>query len=149
MPVNTRWKVAEVLDAAWAYAGRTGRRVSIEYALIRDINDQAWRADLLGRLLKGKLVHVNLIPLNPTPGSKWTASRPRDEREFVTAARGARRDRHGARHPRPRDRRRLRSARSGHGALSAIPAGKGGSGRPPFDRNRPPMVSPGGRRGEL
>ncbi|CAM4053382.1 23S rRNA (adenine(2503)-C(2))-methyltransferase RlmN [Nocardiopsis rhodophaea] len=83
VPVNNRWKVAEVLDSAWKYAATTGRRVSIEYALIRDINDQAWRADLLGRLLKGKLVHVNLIPLNPTPGSKWTASRPEDEREFV------------------------------------------------------------------
>ncbi|HSR22191.1 MAG TPA: 23S rRNA (adenine(2503)-C(2))-methyltransferase RlmN [Candidatus Eisenbacteria bacterium] len=83
VPVNTRWKVGEVLDAAWRHAERTRRRVSIEYALIRDINDQAWRADLLGRLLKGHLVHVNLIPLNPTPGSKWTASRPRDEREFV------------------------------------------------------------------
>ncbi|TDB85695.1 23S rRNA (adenine(2503)-C(2))-methyltransferase RlmN [Actinomadura sp. 7K534] len=83
VPVNNRWKVAEVLDAAWAYAERSGRRVSIEYALIKDINDQAWRADLLGRLLRGNLVHVNLIPLNPTPGSKWTASRPEDEREFV------------------------------------------------------------------
>ncbi len=83
VPVNTRWKVAEVLDAAWRHAARTGRRVSIEYALIRDINDQPWRADLLGRLLKGRLVHVNLIPLNPTPGSQWTASRPSDEREFV------------------------------------------------------------------
>jgi len=83
VPVNNRWKVAEVLDAAWAYAERSGRRVSIEYALIKDINDQAWRADLLGTLLRGNLVHVNLIPLNPTPGSKWTASRPRDEREFV------------------------------------------------------------------
>ena len=83
VPVNTRWKVGEVLDAAWRYAERSRRRVSIEYAMIRDINDQAWRADLLGRLIKGHLVHVNLIPLNPTPGSKWTASRPRDEREFV------------------------------------------------------------------
>ncbi|GAB2627156.1 23S rRNA (adenine(2503)-C(2))-methyltransferase RlmN [Streptomyces capparidis] len=83
VPVNTRWKVREVLDAAWAYAERSGRRVSVEYALIRDINDQAWRADLLGRLLKGHRAHVNLIPLNPTPGSKWTASRPEDEREFV------------------------------------------------------------------
>ncbi|MFJ4848823.1 MULTISPECIES: 23S rRNA (adenine(2503)-C(2))-methyltransferase RlmN [unclassified Streptomyces] len=85
VPVNTRWKVREVLDAAWHYADVSGRRVSIEYALIRDINDQAWRADLLGRLLKGKRVHVNLIPLNPTPGSKWTASRPEDERAFVAA----------------------------------------------------------------
>ncbi|MGV9309286.1 MULTISPECIES: 23S rRNA (adenine(2503)-C(2))-methyltransferase RlmN [unclassified Nonomuraea] len=83
VPINTRWKVHEVLDAAWAYAAKTKRRVSIEYALIKDINDQEWRADLLGKLVKNKLVHVNLIPLNPTPGSKWTASRPEDERAFV------------------------------------------------------------------
>ena len=86
VPVNNRWKVAEVLDAARYYADRTGRRVSIEYALIRDINDQGWRADLLGRLLHralGPLVHVNLIPLNPTPGSKWDASPKPVEREFV------------------------------------------------------------------
>ncbi|GAA1239430.1 23S rRNA (adenine(2503)-C(2))-methyltransferase RlmN [Kitasatospora nipponensis] len=83
VPVNTRWKVAEVLDAAWNYAEKSGRRISIEYALIKDINDQAWRADLLGRLIRNHRVHVNLIPLNPTPGSKWTASRPEDEREFV------------------------------------------------------------------
>ncbi|AXI79634.1 23S rRNA (adenine(2503)-C(2))-methyltransferase RlmN [Peterkaempfera bronchialis] len=83
VPVNTRWKVSEVLDAAWTYAEKSNRRVSIEYALIKDINDQAWRADLLGRKLKNHRVHVNLIPLNPTPGSKWTASRPEDEREFV------------------------------------------------------------------
>ena len=83
VPVNTRWKIAEVLDAAWDYARTTKRRVSIEYALIKDINDQAWRADLLAKRLRGKLVHVNLIPLNPTPGSKWTASSREDEREFV------------------------------------------------------------------
>jgi 23S rRNA (adenine2503-C2)-methyltransferase len=87
VPVNTRWKVAEVLAAAWRYADATGRRVSIEYALIRDINDQAGRARRLGRLLKGKLVHVNLIPLNPTPGSIWTASTPEREREFVDVLR--------------------------------------------------------------
>ena len=74
-----------MLDAAWAYAERSGRRISVEYALIRDINDQEWRADLLGRLLRGHRAHVNLIPLNPTPGSKWTASRPADERAFVAA----------------------------------------------------------------
>ena len=54
-----------MLAAAWAYAAATGRRVSIEYALIRDVNDQAWRADALARLLAGQLAHVNLIPLNP------------------------------------------------------------------------------------
>jgi 23S rRNA (adenine2503-C2)-methyltransferase len=83
VPVNRRWKVAEALSAAWDYAAASGRRVSIEYALIRDVNDQAWRADLLGSLLAGNLAHVNLIPLNPTPGSKWTASRPGVQEEFV------------------------------------------------------------------
>ena len=83
VPINERYKVREVLSAADAYARKTGRRYSIEYALIRDINDQSWRADLLGRLLKSRSAHVNLIPLNPTPGSKWTASRPEDQREFV------------------------------------------------------------------
>ncbi|MCZ4550350.1 dual-specificity RNA methyltransferase RlmN [Williamsia sp. 1138] len=86
VPVNNRWSVKEVLDAARYYADSTGRRVSIEYALIRDINDQPWRADLLGEKLRkalGSLVHVNLIPLNPTPGSKWDASPKPAEREFV------------------------------------------------------------------
>jgi 23S rRNA (adenine2503-C2)-methyltransferase len=82
VPVNQRWKVAEVLAAAWAYAEASGRRVSIEYALIRDINDHPWRADALAALLAGQRAHVNLIPLNPTPGSKWTASRPEVMREF-------------------------------------------------------------------
>jgi 23S rRNA (adenine2503-C2)-methyltransferase len=82
VPVNRRWQVAEVLDAAWGYAAASGRRVSIEYAMIRDINDQAWRADMLARLLTGRLAHVNLIPLNPTPGSKWTASDPGVAAEF-------------------------------------------------------------------
>ncbi|MDT5131752.1 MAG: rRNA (adenine2503-C2)-methyltransferase [Mycobacterium sp.] len=90
VPVNTRWKVAESLDGARHYAETTGRRVSIEYALIRDINDQPWRADLLGKRLHaalGPLVHVNLIPLNPTPGSQWDASPKPVEREFVRRVR--------------------------------------------------------------
>ncbi len=83
VPVNTRWPVGQVLAAADEYAARTGRRYSIEYAMIRDINDQPWRAELLGDLLDGRLAHVNLIPLNPTPGSAWDASPKPVEREFV------------------------------------------------------------------
>jgi 23S rRNA (adenine2503-C2)-methyltransferase len=87
VPINTRFSVAETVEAAWEYARTTKRRVSIEYAMMRDINDQAWRADLLADVLNSYgdwgWVHVNLIPLNPTPGSKWTASDPADEREFV------------------------------------------------------------------
>ncbi len=87
VPINTRYSVAETVEAAWNYARVTKRRVSIEYAMMRGINDQAWRADLLGDVLNSYgdwgWVHVNLIPLNPTPGSKWTASDPKDEREFL------------------------------------------------------------------
>ena len=87
VPINTRWPVAETVAAAAGYAAATGRRVSVEYAMMRRINDQAWRADRLAELLLAAgprgWVHVNLIPLNPTPGSRWTASDPADEREFV------------------------------------------------------------------
>ncbi|WP_347347961.1 23S rRNA (adenine(2503)-C(2))-methyltransferase RlmN [Nigerium sp.] len=88
VPINTRFDVGEAVEAAHDYFEATGRRVSIEYALIRDINDQSWRADALADVLVGHgrgtgWVHVNLIPLNPTPGSKWTASRREDEAAFV------------------------------------------------------------------
>jgi 23S rRNA (adenine2503-C2)-methyltransferase len=92
VPVNNRWKIAEALDAARYYADRTGRRVSVEYALIRDVNDQPWRADLLGKRLHralGPLVHVNVIPLNPTPGSDWDASPKPVQREFVRRIRAS------------------------------------------------------------
>jgi 23S rRNA (adenine2503-C2)-methyltransferase len=87
VPINTRYSVAETVDAAWEYARRTKRRVSIEYAMMRGINDQAWRADLLAEVLKARgdwgWGHVTLLPLTPIEGSKWTASDPADEREFV------------------------------------------------------------------
>jgi 23S rRNA (adenine2503-C2)-methyltransferase len=89
VPINTRWKVDEVLAAADDYARRTGRRYSVEYALIRGVNDQPFRADLLGRLLSSRLAHVNLIPLNPTPGSPWDASPLPAQREFVARLRAA------------------------------------------------------------
>ncbi|GAA2977427.1 23S rRNA (adenine2503-C2)-methyltransferase [Microbacterium terrae] len=86
IPVNSRWKVDEALDAARAYFDKTGRRVSIEYALIKDMNDHAWRADLLAKKLNDRgrgWVHVNPIPLNPTPGSIWTSSDVDVQDEFV------------------------------------------------------------------
>ena len=86
IPVNSRWKVDEALDAAREYFDATGRRVSIEYALIKDMNDHGWRADLLADKLNERgrgWVHVNPIPLNPTPGSIWTASEVSVQNEFV------------------------------------------------------------------
>ncbi|WP_438802961.1 23S rRNA (adenine(2503)-C(2))-methyltransferase RlmN [Isoptericola croceus] len=91
VPINTRWSVDETLDTARRYFEVTGRRVSIEYALIKDMNDHGWRADLLGEKLNARgrgWVHVNPIPLNPTPGSIWTASERSVEDEFVARLRG-------------------------------------------------------------
>ncbi|MFV8403234.1 23S rRNA (adenine(2503)-C(2))-methyltransferase RlmN [Dermabacter hominis] len=91
VPINQRFDVDGILDAAWEYFEATGRRVSIEYALIRDINDQAERAELLAKRLIARggahWVHVNPIPLNPVKGSKWTASDPWVERTFVETLR--------------------------------------------------------------
>ena len=90
IPINSRWKVGELLDAARAYFVKTGRRVSIEYALIKDMNDQPWRAQLLADELnkRGKgWAHVNPIPLNPTPGTIWTASSPQAQEEFISVLR--------------------------------------------------------------
>ena len=93
VPINTRFDVDEILSAAYEYFEVTGRRVSIEYALIRDINDQAHRAQLLADTLIAKggkhWVHVNPIPLNPVAGSKWTASDPLVEKHFVETLRDA------------------------------------------------------------
>ena len=88
VPINVRYDVAEVFKAARRYFDATKRRISIEYALIRDVNDQAWRGEMLADLIDEYgptgWVHVNPIGLNPTPGSKWTASDPRVEAEFVS-----------------------------------------------------------------
>ena len=64
MPVNRRWPVDELLDACRTYFEKTGRRISFEYAMIRDVNDSPEAARLLLKKLRGLPAHVNLIPLN-------------------------------------------------------------------------------------
>ena len=69
MPINQRFPVAEVLDAAFAYADGTGRRLSIEYALMPGVNDQPERADLLGRrCCAGTARAREPHPAEPDPG---------------------------------------------------------------------------------
>jgi 23S rRNA (adenine2503-C2)-methyltransferase len=92
VPVNRRWPVASVLDAGRRYFEVTGRRVSIEYALISGVNDDIGTAGRLARILRqrgGGWVHVNAIPLNPTPGSSWEASSARRRRAFLGELRTA------------------------------------------------------------
>ena len=113
VPVNTRWKVSEALDAAKHYADVTGRRVSIEYALIRDVNDQPWRAELLGKRLHRALGTAGARefdsaqsdarqPVGRQPQGGGAGVRPADPRAGCVL--------HGARYPRPGDQRRLRTA---------------------------------------
>ena len=86
VPMNKRFNTKQVLDAAHDYYLASKRRVSIEYALMRGINDQAEHAKLLAKRLNhygDDWAHVNPIPLNPIEGSKWTASKPEDERRFL------------------------------------------------------------------
>lgn len=64
MPINKRYRIAELLAACKDYANQTGRRISFEYALIRGVNDSKECADLLASRLAGMLCHVNLIPVN-------------------------------------------------------------------------------------
>lgn len=86
VPMNRRFNIEQLLDAAHDYWLATKRRVSIEYALMRGINDQAEHARLLAKRLNhygDNWAHVNPIPLNPIEGSRWTASKPEDEKQFL------------------------------------------------------------------
>jgi 23S rRNA (adenine2503-C2)-methyltransferase len=67
VPLNRRWKVQDLVDACRRYVDKTGRRISFEYCLIKDVNDSDETATELATLLRGLLCHVNIIPLNPTP----------------------------------------------------------------------------------
>jgi len=78
VPLNRRYPVGELVAACRRYVARTGRRVSFEYALIKDVNDGDAVALELVRLLRGLLCHVNVIPLNPTPAAPF--ERPSPER---------------------------------------------------------------------
>lgn len=89
VPLNRRYGVAELMAACRRYVERTRRRVTFEYALIREVNDSDATARELAALLKGLLCHVNLIPLNPTPAAPF--ERPAAERieRFATLLRAA------------------------------------------------------------
>lgn len=92
VPMNRRFDTTQVLDAAHDYFLASKRRVSIEYALMRGINDQAEHARLLAKRINhygDNWAHVNPIPLNPIEGSRWTASKPEDEQRFLEILHGA------------------------------------------------------------
>ncbi|MGH2383289.1 MAG: 23S rRNA (adenine(2503)-C(2))-methyltransferase RlmN [Candidatus Limnocylindria bacterium] len=83
VPINRKWPVAAVIAAGRRFAGRTGRRVSLEYVMIDGLNDTDEQADGLIELARGWRSHLNLIPLNPTPGSHWSGTPAAGIERFV------------------------------------------------------------------
>ncbi|MFN8498063.1 MAG: 23S rRNA (adenine(2503)-C(2))-methyltransferase RlmN [Anaerolineae bacterium] len=87
VPINERFKLEEVIRAAGDYVAKTGRRLTVEWVLIQNVNDTPQQAEALADLLSGLLVHVNLIPLNPTAGYDGetpTAARSLRFRDILT-----------------------------------------------------------------
>ena len=88
LPVNRKYPIPDLLAACRDYVDKTGRRITFEYALIHDINDTAFHAHELARLLQGLLCHVNVIPLNPTQnyaGQATTRERAEDFKKILEA----------------------------------------------------------------
>ena len=130
VPINRKWPIREVIAAGRRFAARTGRRVSLEYVMIDGLNDTEEQADGLIELARGWRSHVNLIPLNPTPGLAMERDAGRRDRAFRSPPARRWRLGHRPRHARPGDRRGLRSApRAADRAISARGA-RGGSHGP-------------------
>ena len=104
----TRWPCS--MEACRQYLAAKGRRLSFEWALIDGVNDRPSDAVELAGLARPLGAHVNLIPLNPTPGYPVRGTAPAGVRAFRDQLVGPRRQRHGAPQPGHRDRRRLRTA---------------------------------------
>lgn len=88
MPVNKKYNVDTLLDACKAYYLKTGRRISFEYAMIRDVNDSKEIAELLASKLDGIAAHVNLIPLNNIEESPLKPSTRKTVMEFQAVLEG-------------------------------------------------------------
>jgi 23S rRNA (adenine2503-C2)-methyltransferase len=71
MPVNRKYNIEKLMEACEYYIKLTNKRVTFEYALIKDVNDSVKDAHKLGILLKGMLCHVNLIPVNKVEGKQF------------------------------------------------------------------------------
>lgn len=83
MPIEEKYPMSDVLDAAEAYPTPRGGRVTLEYVLIRGVNDTPAHARELTRRLGGRRFKVNLIPLNPAPEIPFQAPRPGDVDAFA------------------------------------------------------------------
>jgi len=82
MPINNKYNIKELLSACDFYIKETGRRISFEYTLISGVNDNLQEADSLAALVKGKLCHVNLIPVNKVTETGFAKSSRTKVEEF-------------------------------------------------------------------
>ena len=82
MPIANKYTIAETLEATDYYFKKTGRRITIEYSLMNGINDSSDDAERLGRLLKGRGYHVNLIPVNPVDERNFKKSSESEVADF-------------------------------------------------------------------
>src|SRR5207253_5216461 len=82
VPLNRRYPLAQVVEACWTYLDDKGRRLSFEWALIDGVNDRPSDAAELAALALPLAAHVNLIPLNPTPGYPARGTPPAGVRAF-------------------------------------------------------------------
>ncbi len=89
VPLERRWPAVDVVAAASAYAERTGRRVTYEMVMIDGINDTTEDAHAAAELLRGRLAHVNLIPMNPVAHTPWQPSAPERVEAFASTLRAA------------------------------------------------------------
>ena len=89
VPLNRRWPVADVVDAAREHATATGRRISYEVTMIGGVNDTEQDAGAMADLLRGDHAHVNLIPMNPVAHTPWQASPIAVIEAFATTLRDA------------------------------------------------------------
>lgn len=90
IPTGQANSIAEIMSAARDYQAVTGRRITLEYTMLRGINDHLWQAEALAELLRGLVSHVNLIPMNPWDGSQFESSSEEQIQAFydVLEARG-------------------------------------------------------------
>ena len=82
MPIANTYSIAELMDACGYYFEKTGRRISFEYALVRDVNDTSQDAVLLSKLAGPLGCHVNLIPVNPIKERSYDRSLGKDVLAF-------------------------------------------------------------------
>ena len=83
MPINRKYNIEELMKACDYYIENTNRRITFEYALIDGINDSQEDAKTLSKLLKEKLCHINLIPINPVKGKEYKRSELSNINEFI------------------------------------------------------------------